>query len=76
MEPDEHLRVTIAPVLTGNFVSVKTLVQVAGKPEHSSEISRVTMIDNYTMKNPSLVLLETVNLAKSPGFCWSGNSMS
>ena len=50
MEPDEHLTVTIAPVLTGNFLSVKTPVQVAGKPEHSSEVSRVTMIDNDTVK--------------------------
>ena len=50
MEPGEHLRVTIAPVSTGNFVSVITPVQVDGKPEHSSEISRVTMIDNDTVK--------------------------
>ena len=49
MEPDEHLTVTIAPVWTGNFVSVRTPVQVAGKLEHSSEVSRVAMIDNDTV---------------------------
>ena len=69
MKPDEHLTVIIAPVSTGNFVSVKTLVHVAGIPEHSSEISRFTIIDNDTVKLPSLDLLENcLNGAKSPGF--------